>query len=446
MGREIREKILHTHVANPTWPGAKIAIFPKSNSVLKRFNITLTVDRIDHSNRKSRTIDKQQRLKFCRAVRTNPWITLRDLAKKFSTPYSTVRRICRCEGLRQFHATCKTPNRRDGRCIPRSECRSFAEFFFPDRILTMDELNFLRMSRCNENPPMICCPDRITAATPVQFQHSSRLPDPQLSECGTDILVDKIYGGDDTLLEEYPWYALLEYITKKNERAFQCGGSLISKRYVLTAAHCLDNSKLDDGERLVNIRLGEYNTATEIDCLGEGEERTCSDAPQNFGIEEAIIHPRYSKTDPNQHHDIALVRLDRDAVMNTYVAPICLPQPDFTATQTGKNVTIAGFGHTGRKRHSGVKQKANVPVVDQGQCQNKWGKRIVVDNGQLCAGGHYNIDACHGDSGGPLMAQRQYWILEGVVSFGNRCGLEGWPGMYTRVASYTDWIKGSIKA
>ncbi|XP_053682113.1 CLIP domain-containing serine protease B10-like [Sabethes cyaneus] len=344
---------------------------------------------------------------------------------------------------------CRTPNRRDGRCIPRTECRSFMQYFFPDRILTADELTFLQLSRCNESPPMICCPDRAqTSATEatVQSDFSGLLPDPKRFECGLDILTDKIYGGEDTLLEEFPWYALLEYVSKKNERMFQCGGSLISKRYVLTAAHCLDNTKLDDGERFVNVRLGEYNTETVDDCQGTGEDRICSDPPQNFGIEEIIVHPRYSKADTNQHDDIALVRLDRDAVMNTYVTPICLPEADFTATRAGTNVTIVGFGHTGRKRHSGVKQKADVPIVDQNQCQTKWGKRVLVGNGQLCAGGHFNIDSCHGDSGGPLMTQRLYWTLEGIVSFGNRCGLEGWPGMYTRVASYTDWIKSAIRA
>lgn len=115
MERERREKILHTHVENPTWSGAKIAKylkFPKStvNTVLKRFKETLTLDRADHSNRKSGTVDKQLRLKVCRAVRTNPGISLRDLARKFSAPFSTVRRICRRAGLRSFHSS-KHPNR-----------------------------------------------------------------------------------------------------------------------------------------------------------------------------------------------------------------------------------------------------------------------------------------------------------------------------------------------
>lgn len=115
MERERREKILHTHVANPTWSGVKIAKylkFPKStvNTVLKRYKETLSVDRAEHKNRRSGTYDKQLRVKVCRAVRNNAGISLRDLAKKFSVPFSTVRRICRREGLRSYHAS-KHPNR-----------------------------------------------------------------------------------------------------------------------------------------------------------------------------------------------------------------------------------------------------------------------------------------------------------------------------------------------
>ncbi|XP_058453523.1 CLIP domain-containing serine protease B10-like [Malaya genurostris] len=353
---------------------------------------------------------------------------------------------------------CRTPNRRDGRCVPRDECRSFVQYFSPDRILTVDELTFVRLSSCSESPPKICCPDRVstgttsvvtsTVATPsgVSYDFTGLLPDPRQYECGLDFLADRIYGGESTSLEEFPWYALLEYVTKKGERVFECGGSLINKRYVLTAAHCLDNVKLDDGEIFANVRLGEHNTATDVDCEEDDGEVTCSDPPQNIGFEEVIVHPRYSKVDQNQHHDIALVRLDRDATLSKYVTPICLPEAGFSPTKAGQNVTITGFGHTGRKRHSGIKQKAHVPIVDPDQCQAKWGKRITVGDGQLCAGGHFNIDACHGDSGGPLMTQRLYWTIEGIVSFGNRCGLEGWAGMYTRVASYVGWIKSVIRA
>lgn len=68
----------------------------------------------------------------------------------------------------------------------------------------------------------------------------------------------------------------------------------------------------------------------------------------------------------------------------------------------------------------------------------------------MCAGGERGRDSCVGDSGGPLMHTFKndsgQWYIEGVVSFGNqRCGSEGWPGVYTRVSDYLGWINENVK-
>lgn len=91
-----------------------------------------------------------------------------------------------------------------------------------------------------------------------------------------------------------------------------------------------------------------------------------------------------------------------------------------------------------------MKLKVQLPIVDQTQCQKKWLKYNLLDD-QLCAGGLKNMDSCFGDSGGPLMTQGLFWTLEGVVSFGNGCGYEGWPGIYTRVSRYVEWIRSVVR-
>ncbi|XP_049287587.1 uncharacterized protein LOC125766049 [Anopheles funestus] len=340
--------------------------------------------------------------------------------------------------------SCRTPDHRDGVCMPVQQCPSIRdEFFNTDRILDEDEIQFLRQLQCKTKDVTICCPDGVTTVDRNPTAVRDGLPNPKNYECGLDTLADRIIGGNYTAIDEFPWYALLEYVSKKGVRAFNCGGSLINGRYVLTAAHCLANKKLDEGERLVNVRLGDYNTATEVDCE-EDDPETCADPPQNFGIEEQIIHPGYEKNGPFQHHDIALIRLDRDVIMNNYVSPVCLPPDNFTPTSPDLNVTAVGFGHTGRQRHSGIKKKVQFPVFAQEECDKKWQKIEIIEQ-QLCAGGVYGIDSCSGDSGGPLMVRRFYWIQEGVISFGNQCALEGWPGVYTRVSSYLDWIRQNIR-
>lgn len=99
---------------------------------------------------------------------------------------------------------------------------------------------------------------------------------------------------------------------------------------------------------------------------------------------------------------------------------------------------------------SDLKLKVRVPVVPTLECQSVYSqshRRII--NKQLCAGGDAGHDSCRGDSGGPLMGQlprTDNWIVVGVVSYGpTPCGTVGWPGVYTRVGAYVDWIVSKLR-
>lgn len=90
-----------------------------------------------------------------------------------------------------------------------------------------------------------------------------------------------------------------------------------------------------------------------------------------------------------------------------------------------------------------------MPVFDKSECDSKYstlGARLTER--QICAGGIFAKDACRGDSGGPLMRKRSDgdWESVAVVSFGYGCGRDGWPGVYTSVASYRDWIVSTMSA
>jgi len=85
-----------------------------------------------------------------------------------------------------------------------------------------------------------------------------------------------------------------------------------------------------------------------------------------------------------------------------------------------------------------------VPIVDQGDCEDVYPGQIV--DGMICAG-EVGKDACQGDSGGPLVCQSAGGgesKLCGVVAWGNGCGFEGYPGVYTRVSYYADWIAENV--
>ncbi|XP_014215631.1 melanization protease 1-like [Copidosoma floridanum] len=266
------------------------------------------------------------------------------------------------------------------------------------------------------------------------------------TDCGQD-LSNRIIGGTATALDEFPWMVLLEY-RKPNGKTTACGGALISRRYVLTAAHCVSPGSLPPSWSLIGVRLGEYNTATNPDCIAEGEsDMVCADEPITVGIEERIIHESYGPNSNNQHADIALIRLSQDVTFTDYIKPICLP----SGPKVSKKLTVAGWGRTENRFESEVKLKVTLPPVDRNYCSQKYPREMVES--QICAGGEKGKDSCRGDSGGPLMqlAKRpddifNRWESVGVVSYGpTPCGLEGWPGVYTNVYFYVPWILSKLR-
>lgn len=101
------------------------------------------------------------------------------------------------------------------------------------------------------------------------------------NECGVQATANRIIGGNETSIDEFPWLALFYYKTPKNKLKYKCGGTLIKSRTIITAAHCLEGALR---ETLEFIRLGEWNTATEVDCDTTGLQEDCSDPPVDFRV------------------------------------------------------------------------------------------------------------------------------------------------------------------
>lgn len=96
-----------------------------------------------------------------------------------------------------------------------------------------------------------------------------------------------------------------------------------------------------------------------------------------------------------------------------------------------------------------MKLRVEVPLVSNSECSTTYGKLgMIITDRQLCAGGAAGKDSCTGDSGGPLMtfkSDEEVWYAEGIVSYGAGCGRAGWPGVYTGLPFYYDWIVDNIK-
>ncbi|XP_032092138.1 serine protease 27-like [Thamnophis elegans] len=246
----------------------------------------------------------------------------------------------------------------------------------------------------------------------VWFLHLTRLQaaaDPEIG-CKKPLTSTRIVGGQPASEGAWPWQAGLTVLN-----ITFCGGTLIDKNWVLTAAHCF--SWMPEGFEEIFVGLGHHQLMNP------------SNNSKKFGIQQIIPHPNYSANDTM--YDIALVELNDTVDITKYILPMCLPEssvkfPDNTSCW------ITGWGRTDTK--------------EIGLGQHQYFPKII--NGMICAGSFEGgKDSCQGDSGGPMVCQcdgNENWLLTGIVSWGLGCGIAGVPGVYTSVAHYADWIRHHI--
>jgi len=228
----------------------------------------------------------------------------------------------------------------------------------------------------------------------------------------------RIVGGTQADVNEWPWQAAL--VTQS--RQF-CGGSLINDRYVLTAAHCTDGMTASE----ITVLLAEHKLSNS----GETELVTRS-------VSEIIEHSKYD--DNTLVNDIALLKLESPVTVSDTVLPVCLPPEGLK--YANEKAWVTGWGTTSYGGSAAnVLREVKVKVWSNAQCRNG-NLGDAITNKMLCAGST-GKDSCQGDSGGPLVFKNDDRDFEqiGVVSWGYGCGSEGYPGVYTRVNKYLDWIE-----
>jgi len=394
--------------------------------------------------------------------------TLPPGEKRYKLERHLANKVCDSEKRKVCCSSCP--------CVPESECQHVQN-------LRKDQgkpevLEILRSLVCNRKERKFYCCKKDQPVTPAKLDPSddvSFLPSAEKRECGLPKKTDlnQIIGGEKTSPGKYPYAALLGYTVesdnnnkgkKKIETKYGCGGVLINKWYVVTAAHC-------QNDNITSVRLGEWEV-TIVNPNG-----TELPPVQDFIINSNMVHVHEDYKDelpfPN---DIALIKLPTPAVLNEGVQMACLPMDEiFAAKSIGvddlreglvkKYATVVGWGFSSLAYLSGgfttvpekIQQKLNQQILNAAECSEKLKKsNFNPESSQICAGGEEGKDSCKGDSGGPLfikhLAQNGQPSTDdedpvfviGIVSFGGYfCG-KGLPAIYTRITDMMPWIMKNL--
>lgn len=225
----------------------------------------------------------------------------------------------------------------------------------------------------------------------------------------------RIVGGSAASSNEY------KFAVSLSERGSHfCGGSLIARNVVLSAAHC---------------NGGSYDATVGINKLNQG-------GGQTSGMRKEIIHPDYNKA-ADTDADYMIVILDNPLNLDSKVGLI---KPSKSAPGVGSRVTAMGWGETNPQRGlSSVLMEVNVDVISNSECDRSSDGQIDYKNqitqNMLCAKAN-NKDSCQGDSGGPLIAGNG--DLVGIVSWGIGCADRNFPGVYAKVSAGYGWIEKTV--
>ncbi len=271
---------------------------------------------------------------------------------------------------------------------------------------------------------------------------------PALAETDTEMIV----GGQPAAQGKYPWQVRL-YESMDDDIGF-CGGSIIAKQWVLTAAHCL----VDTDKVVVGFGNVDRTQTTKI------------------ASEKVIVHPAYLQ---GQKADLALIKLatpidDAPAVALANAGTSrSLLSPGAKATVTGWGAiwdfqafnnamdVMAGRRSLSERRLLNDEElqaprklhEVDIEVIDPAECKSIYDSLQVsaftIGDTEICATGpRGGKDSCFGDSGGPLVVPSGAggYVQVGIVSWGPQCGNPLFPGVYTRVSSFSDWIDGTMDA
>ncbi|CAG9820820.1 unnamed protein product [Phaedon cochleariae] len=273
-----------------------------------------------------------------------------------------------------------------------------------------------------ESPPVSTATTSDMSNIPVNMSDFTHV-------CGRRMFPEaRIVGGEKSSFGKWPWQISLRQ-WRTSTYLHKCGAALLNENWAITAAHCVDNVPPSD----LLLRLGEHDLSTESEPYLHQERR----------VQIVASHPQF---DPRTfEYDLALLRFYEPVVFQPNILPVCVPQTD--ENFVGRTAWVTGWG---RLYEDGplpsVLQEVSVPVINNTVCESMYRAAGYIEHIPhifICAGWRRGgFDSCEGDSGGPMVIQRDdnRFLLAGVISWGIGCAEPNQPGVYTRISEFRDWI------
>ncbi|KAG9511146.1 Pre-mRNA-splicing factor ATP-dependent RNA helicase PRP16 [Fragariocoptes setiger] len=266
------------------------------------------------------------------------------------------------------------------------------------------------------------------------------IADPDLKE---NVMVNQARKG------QFPWLVTLQIAKKNDEPVHFCMGSFISDRWILSAAHCFANPKLQD-------------------IIDQGELRIFSGSPDmhsshntEFYLKRIYYHAKFDRSSP-VGFDLSLIEIEDRAKFIThlnssssFINSVCLPIEGKVYSE-GQAVKLAGWGDTEYHNKNSKPLRlltTDLKITNDKQCASIISKKLEKVKYQfdhykdfICADYNGQRDACQGDSGAPLLQYSDNKAVAiGIVSYGLGCATAGAPGVYTRTSVFMPWIKDITK-